>query len=380
MKRAAYILLIFVLFISSAAFFFKPAAIFLAKRNLSRVFIDSNVFIRGCSINPLRSITLLDLEIKNSAAYDFKISRVKIEYGLGQILKGQIAKVYLEGVRISINLPAQSIAKFNQYLRLGSSGAFLVQSAELKNLDLEVNANDLKMQAKVSAAADLTKQRVEACDLIIDSLEAQGLKLEGLALMFNRAGNCAGSLAIKQIKYDKAHISELQSRVTFENFTLVLDSLSAGFLDGKFMGSLTAKLDKNAQVKLALKFVDLNLEAFIKDFELGEKAQASGRMSGGISLEARGLDIAALKGTFSSLGSGGMLVVKDKKFLENMAGNSGQSLDMLVESFKNYRYSIGNIELFLDNGNLNFNVALDGEAGKRNLNIVVHDFNLKRRK
>ncbi len=379
MKRAVYILLIFVLFIFSAAFFLKPAAIFLAKRNLSRVFIDSSVFIRGCSISPLRSITLSDLEIKNSPAYDFKISRIKIEYGLAQILKGRITKVSLEGASISINLPGKSIAKFNQYLHLGSGGAFLVQSAELKNLDLEVNANDLKTQARLSVAADLAKQRVDYCDLIIDSLEAQGLKLDGLILMFNRAGNSAGSLSIKQIKYDKARIRELQSRVTFENFTLVLDSLSAGFLDGKLLGSLTVKLDKNAQVKLALKFMDLNLEAFIKDFELGEKAQASGRLTGGISLEARGLDIAAFKGVFSSLGSGGTLVVKDTKFLEGMARNSGQSLDILVESFKNYRYNIGNIELFLDNGNLNFNVALDGEAGKRNLNIVVHAFNLKRR-
>jgi hypothetical protein len=76
-----------------------------------------------------------------------------------------------------------------------------------------------------------------------------------------------------------------------------------------------------------------------------------------------------------SIGLGsGTLTIKDNKFLENMAKNSGEPLDILVESFKNYRYNTGLMRVALDGRNLGFEISLDGETGKRNLNIVIHDF------
>jgi hypothetical protein len=50
---------------------------------------------------------------------------------------------------------------------------------------------------------------------------------------------------------------------------------------------------------------------------------------------------------------------------------------MLVESFKNYRYNTGILKLSLDKGNLIFDITLDGEAGRRKLDIVVHGFSLR---
>jgi hypothetical protein len=71
-----------------------------------------------------------------------------------------------------------------------------------------------------------------------------------------------------------------------------------------------------------------------------------------------------------------MLTITDDKFLNNVAKSSGQSLDILVESFKNYHYNTGVMKLSLERGDIVFDIALEGEAGKRNLSIVLHDFKL----
>jgi hypothetical protein len=47
-----------------------------------------------------------------------------------------------------------------------------------------------------------------------------------------------------------------------------------------------------------------------------------------------------------------------------------------VESFKDYHYNTALMKLSFDKGNIILDVALEGEAGKRNLSIVLHDFKL----
>jgi hypothetical protein len=83
-----------------------------------------------------------------------------------------------------------------------------------------------------------------------------------------------------------------------------------------------------------------------------------------------------LSGNFSTLQPGGILVIKDDKFLKNLSRTTKQPLDILVESFKDYHYNTALMKLSFDKGNIILDVALEGEAGKRNLSIVLHDFKL----
>ncbi|KJJ85051.1 hypothetical protein OMAG_001079 [Candidatus Omnitrophus magneticus] len=56
-----------------------------------------------------------------------------------------------------------------------------------------------------------------------------------------------------------------------------------------------------------------------------------------------------------------------------MMKTSKQSLDILVEQFKYYRYNVGNIKVLLDGQNINLDIELSGDTGKRVFNIVLHD-------
>jgi hypothetical protein len=60
--------------------------------------------------------------------------------------------------------------------------------------------------------------------------------------------------------------------------------------------------------------------------------------------------------------------------LKKIAQGSQQPLDIVVESLKKYHYNSGGLKLFLEKGNLVLDLALEGEAGKRHINITLHDY------
>jgi len=180
------------------------------------------------------------------------------------------------------------------------------------------------------------------------------------------------------MKYDKLNISAIKSAVRLLGKELFLDGVSACALDGDIGGNLKFRIALDIDYGADLKFTNLDIARFINDFDLKEKFEMTGRLGGDLTLKGKGTDIEILNGRLSSLESGGMLMIKDTKFLENMARNINQSLDLLVENFKNYHYNIATIKLFLDKSNLIIDAALDGETGKRNLNIVLHGFRLKK--
>jgi hypothetical protein len=157
---------------------------------------------------------------------------------------------------------------------------------------------------------------------------------------------------------------------------LFLDTFSAKVFGGQIRGNAALKIDQGAFYLASLNFTDLDLEKFVSAFELEEKFRMSGLLGGRIVLEGRGADIRILNGDLAMTEAGGMLIIKDPRVLEHIAGRSGQPLDILVESLKNYHYNRGTVTLSLEEGSLLLIMALDGEAGKRNLNIVLHDFQL----
>jgi len=189
-------------------------------------------------------------------------------------------------------------------------------------------------------------------------------------------------LTLFDIKVKKANVYNLKAkeiRFDYDIFSIIREKtlksyLTAQTLGGRIEGNVRLKMDKGRQYLIELKFINLDLDKFVKDFNLDDKIQISGRLGGRLSLEGENLVIKLIDGNFIAGQDGGILTIKDERFLENVAKRSGQSLDILVESFKNYPYNKGLMKLSLKKGDLVFNIALDGEAGKRDLNIILHDF------
>jgi len=378
MKRLICVLVFAFILLVILFFSLKPTILFITKKELSHIFVNSKVKIGSCTLNPLRELRFLNIEIKKEPLYAFGAGRIDFNFAPSSILKGRILKVTLGDVAVKIDPAGSSILELNKHLKLGSGKApFSVGNLELSNLSFDLNSKEFNAKARLSSIIDLKNLEIKQIDLGVDALDSFGLVIENASL---KAGQhpSIGALDIAKVKYDKAVISQIKANARLQGCNLILYSLSAKLLNGDLKGNLSLGLDKEGEYRGELEFINLDMENFVKDFELQEKFQLSGKLSGYVKFKGRGQDIQVIDGNLSVNEDGGMLTISDTQYLEGLARNSGRSLDILVESFKNYHYNKARLVLSIDSGDLIFNADLEGESGKRNLTVVLHDFNLRR--
>lgn len=373
MKRLIYILLIVSLILLTLSVYANPLIIFLTKKQLEKVFKDSNVTVAGCSFNPARHLRLFDIQIRNNKVYDFKVKEAGFYYNPFFLFTRGIREFYLKDAEICLNLGQKGISEFAKYIDIGKRSIFPVGSLELSGLGLDIRSRDLTLRGNLSVGIDLAKQLLSHSYLRIDSLNIQGLGLDNATFRLCQ-GLSNSEFYIGQVQYNKLKLREIKAYPKLQNNILSLDSLSAALLDGKLEGDLQIGLHPAVEYSGRLNFSNLDLDTFIKDFELEEKVSLSGRVGGAITLRGRGPQLSLLSGGLTVDLPGGILTIKDVKFLENLAAKSGESMDILMESFTNYSYNTAVLKLSLDKGDLICNIALEGPSGKRNLDITLHDF------
>jgi hypothetical protein len=256
-------------------------------------------------------------------------------------------------------------------------GCNLKPATELSFLDIKVKRGKI-LELKIKEAIlnysipQVFKSGISGFYLKGISLNCLGLYLENAYLKASSQEQQDGFF-IPQVTFNKLKLEEIKSKTRLDGKTLFLDSLTAKILDGGLQAGLKLTMDNNPQYNADMNFLNLNLATFVKDLNLEEKVQMSGRLSGKVVLEGKGPDVKVLSGDFSTSSEGGRLAIKDTALLENMASNSQLPVDKFVETFQNFHYNKGIMTLSLDKGNVILDAALDGESGKCNLTVNVHD-------
>lgn len=186
-----------------------------------------------------------------------------------------------------------------------------------------------------------------------------------------------GNVFIKKFQYDKFTARNIRVKLRWKGRYVFLDALSGQVLNGTVDGKGSLTIGEGSRYLIQLNFNNLDLVSFVKDFDLKEKVEMTGRLSGNVLLNGIGRDINILNGDFVASAGGGKVTIKDTRFLENMAQSSKLPANIVVDSFKDYHYNTGLMQMFLEKGDLVLAVFLEGATGKRNLKIDLHDFSLK---
>ncbi len=312
MKCFKCFVVVFFIFLLVASFFLQPVAIFIVKNKLKKILPGASVTINGGSFNPFHRLVLTGLRISRQPEYDCKVNRAEVCFSPVSILKGLGGKPW---------------------------------------------------------------EIIESCRFNLDFLVLKDARIESGYFQVTRYKD-DGVVRIQGIKFGKLSLKDLQGKVSLKGEYLLLDSLSANLFGGFLQGNCRINLAQPFAYQADFNFVNLDLNVFIKDFKLEEKAEITGKVSGFLKSQGQADKIEVINGNFAAGLEGGMLTIKDLSFLENMARSSGQALDLVVESFKNYRYNKGTTTISLQDNNIIFIVDFDGNTGKRSLNIVLHDFNL----
>lgn len=351
------------------------AADFLIKRQLHKVFPGSTVSIGGIKFSSLSSISISGINIRQNPADYINIKEVDFQYSLFSLFKAGLERVSVKGLTCSVISPEEKVSGLSKVFIPGTGGkAFRICRLELSGADLNIELSDLSLKAKLSLELDLINQSVDSLDLAIERLEAGGLEVQNFRL---KAGekSAEGFLGLERIQYNKLKAFKFKSKIRVAGKYISLDPFSADMLRGKVSGRASLGFEQGCRYSAGIKLSGIDLEAFVKDFEFGERFKISGKVSADFLLKGGGADIEVLEGDIASLDPGGELTVSDSSFLESMARGSGQSLDILVESLRNYRYNIGTARLRLEQGDLLMDIDLQGDAGKRSLGLNLHQLN-----
>lgn len=373
-RRLLVILIIIGCLVSVVVFLFKPAIVLIVQKQLEGVFKQARVSIGGCDIEFARQVTLSDIDIERQGDYKIEVEQAGVSYNLFSLLDPASRKLFLENPEVYLNTPQKGIADFFSSLNL-KSGKSVLGAAEISGLNLDVNTKDLTLKAVFSGKLNLVKQWPESLELNIYKLDIFGLKLEDAVLRADPSMS-EGYFSVTGLKYDKLGISDIRGTVELGDMKLVLSDITGRMLNGDIKGDLELSKGKEVRYAAHIRGVALDIATLVLDFEWQDKFEMSGKLSGDLELKGSGVRLEKLEGNFSALAPGGELLIKDAKFLDNMAQNAQKPLDLLVESFRNYSYNTGMAVAGLQDGNIVLNVDLRGEAGKRNLNIILHDFKL----
>ncbi|MEK7868172.1 MAG: YdbH domain-containing protein [Candidatus Omnitrophota bacterium] len=322
-----------IIFSAGVYFFAKPILLSVTQKELHKVFKESSV--QGIKVT-LDFAEFQNIKIREKR-FDVDIKKARVYYDLRSILNKKINK------------------------------------AEAIDVDLNFDKDDIKIKAKVSLQLDMAAKSIDYIKLNVSSCKTNLFEIEGLILSASQ-GQDTVEFYIKGINYNNLKVADVMGKGELKGKFLRISPLLVSFLGGNVKGEFNITLDQDMYYNLSLDTQGMEIRRFVDDMKFNEKFDMTGRLGGAFYLSGKGQDIKDIKGDFNTDAPGGVFIIKDKTFLENAAKQSNQSLDKLVESFKNYNYNNGIIKLFMESGNIGLDLKLDGSAGKRNLIVILHDF------
>ncbi len=378
MKKLFFWLVVIVIAISLLfVFFVKPFVLDLAVKGLRTAFKASDVSIGHVGINSKTSLIFSNVVIKKAAAYDIALKTVII-YVRPHLDPARVnIRFYAGDGSVNINAGNKELASLLGEGSLPSGRAgniFSVTEINISNLAFKINAKDLSANGNMSVTLNVPDMIINYLKAHIESARFRAISLEGADLNTSQLLP-PGDFYIKDIKYGKFKIEDLKGALKLDGNNMITDSFSAGLFGGHLEGEAGLGLDKNMKYLCNFRFDKIDIDAFVREGEMTEKFTMTGKIKGGLLIKGDRLDMSELNGEFFTLEDGGTLAIKDKTFLENMAKSTNQAVELLAGSFQEYKYDTGKIRASIDSGgNLLLGVALEGAAGKRDLNIVLHDF------
>jgi len=366
--------------IFSIAFYFfaKPILLPIINKELQKSFKESSVSGFRLTKN---FIEFQNIEIKRGALCYFKIKEARLYYNLNSIVNKKIEKVLLNEISAKVDIGRDGLPWLYPFPVVAQKGGskFSITKFEVTNINLDLTKDDIEIKGNASLQLDILTGFIDYLKLNNFSLKTNKIEIEGISLSAAQNQE-AGKFYIKAVNYSKLKIGDVIGKSELKGNVLNISPILVDFLGGSVKGEFNVMLNLDMNYNLRLSSQGMEIKRFVNDMKFNEKLDMTGMLDGEFYLSGKTGEIKDIKGNFHTDNSGGVLVIKDKTFLKNIAKQANQPLDIIVESFRNYNYNNGMISLAIENNNLIMDMKLNGKAGKRNLTAVLHDFKKEKEK
>ncbi|MBF0216740.1 MAG: YdbH domain-containing protein [Candidatus Omnitrophica bacterium] len=375
MKKAVAIVLGLLTFAFPVVFLFcaPDIIIYIAKAGIEKTFVGSSVSIGKCVFHPLRSIDITYVQINKEGVYDIRLNGINVSYGIKGLLAGHISEIRSGGGNISMDLRRLKPGESGKLLNTGTGpGFFSVGKVVVQETGVDLKTQGISLSGTLAIDFHPDDRNEDRIDAVIRTIKAFGISVEEAEI--SGAPYAGGAvLTARKITCGDAVISGVGGIVKVENDSIVLDQLAGTVFNGMIRGKAEMDLRKDGRFTASIDLTGLDLGTFIRDFKLAEKVEVTGTIGGGLRLAGSMTALTGITGEFSTDIPGGVLVIKDTTFLANMAKRTGQSIDMLMENFSRYVYNKGGMKVGFNGRDMSLDIEMEGEAGKRTFNVVLHD-------
>ncbi|MBU2102775.1 MAG: hypothetical protein ABH865_03630 [Candidatus Omnitrophota bacterium] len=363
--------IIFLIACAGLVIFHERVIITLAKKNIAEVFPGSSIAIDRCHFEPTHLLAFQGITIKKEKIYDITLKELRIDYTLVSLVRRAIEKVSVSGLTVRITTPRASARALSRHIALKPSGALSVRKLAVTDGRLDLRTQEVRLEAGISLGADISRLRLEHFTFTLDSLTSGDVHAENASC--SGAYNEAGKIFIPQVRFNKIKLADVSATLRFTESVIAFEHASARFLGGMITGAATVKVPEFSYV-IDLHGTGLDAQVFTKDFELEDKFKMVGHWEGSLKAVGRAAAVTFFDSNFGAVTPGGNLEIIDKKFVEDMAQRTKTPSDILLERFRDYHYNKGVVDLSLEGNDMVAGVILDGEKGKSNFKIYLHDF------
>jgi len=364
MRFKPQVFIFFLLFILFSIIISKPLILFFVKKNLSKSFNTNEILIGDLKIKLPNSIYFYDIEIRNKEC-SFKIKEVSFFFDLNSIIKKRLKKIYLKNASVKINSKNLNLFKTDYKTKNNIFFEFL----SLSNIDFDIKTNNFSGLGSFSLELN-SSGLINLLKAEIDNFKFFNFSLYKCFININ---DSYGNFLIKQANYRDIKLKELNSNLIFKDNKFIFNNLGFSIFNGKVYGEFDLDLYKK-NLNLNLNFLNINIDRLVRDFKFDKNLSISGIWEGNLSISIENLSLKKFDGNFKSINYGGVLSITNQKFLENLSKSTNLTYEILVERFKDYRYNIGNIDIYLKDNDLVCRLYFFGDKGKSDFLINIYNF------
>ncbi|MDD5737707.1 MAG: YdbH domain-containing protein [Candidatus Omnitrophica bacterium] len=243
-----------------------------------------------------------------------------------------------------------------------------VGNAEIKSIDL-ISFSDIDI-----AKGDTNRYRVKELDIRFTPLTPFNrtipkVSVDGCSIVVSSPKGKLKEL----VQFPKPKAGAMFIIESLEINDLVLEIHTSDF-DTSALIRANAAVGRDISYDAVVKLERINMGHLAKMLGAGEKVDISGKMGGEISLSGKDFKIDAIKGEFKAMSPGGTVIIKDEEFIQNLAKQAKQPVEVIRDSFQNYNYTSGALSVSKDEDAILLHLFMEGMQGKRDLTIAFHGF------
>ena len=273
---------------------------------------------------------------------------------------------------ISLKTPSKNFPKLQVPESNGGFLPLLLASVSVRDLRFDIQTRDLSMNGALSFTRNLRSETFESLSLDLSSLALGLATAKEIRASSDAPGT--GDFSVGSLLFSKFKVENLRGLFQVSDAGVLLEKMNARFLDGTVKGRLTlTRLGTLPVCTAELDLTDIPVASFLKLWEWEKKVAANGKLRGHLIAEISGGKLTRLDGAMLATADGNFVIL-DQAFLENIAARAKQPIEIVRASFEDYHYNTGTVGVSLEENKLRLRLDLEGEKGKRDLEVTLHDW------